>query len=243
MKSHYCHYYFGTHSGRALQNTVYFYNCKVFKLRSYNKHHRLQCSQFEKKIDEMGHVYLEYTDFGSKTNAGDLKHLKVENKCVRQYENPADFWYVLQRIVLVIFTFVLWLMVAVVFQSSRVNLLAGIALQRSFRICVNQLVLEDERPVILVKLQVLPPCTIRTLRTNWSKNEQAIAVSKHCIITSVLHPTNSMKCPRPCCLLWRRRKMFLLSLCSCFLLWQRKGLCLHMMIVTIVMTSNHWKRS
>lgn len=76
---------FGTHSGRALQN-----KCKVFGLRSYDEHHCLQCSQFEKKIDEMGRVYLEYTDFGSKTNAGDLKHLKVENKCVRQYENPAD---------------------------------------------------------------------------------------------------------------------------------------------------------
>ena len=44
----------------------------------------------EKKIDEVGRVYLEYTDFGSKTNAGGLKHLKVENKCVRQYENPAN---------------------------------------------------------------------------------------------------------------------------------------------------------
>ena len=82
---------FGTHSGRALRNTVYFYNCKVFGLRGYDEHHRLQCSQFEKKIDEMGRVYLEYTDFSSKTNAGGLKHLKVENKCVRQYENPADF--------------------------------------------------------------------------------------------------------------------------------------------------------
>ena len=28
-----------------------------------------------------GLVYLEYTDFGSKTNAGGLKHLKVDNKC------------------------------------------------------------------------------------------------------------------------------------------------------------------
>ena len=35
-------------------------------------------------------MYLKYTDFASKTNAGRLKHLKVDNKCVRQYENSAD---------------------------------------------------------------------------------------------------------------------------------------------------------
>ena len=33
---------------------------------------------------------MEYTDFGSKTNCGGLKHMKVENKTVRQYENPDD---------------------------------------------------------------------------------------------------------------------------------------------------------
>ena len=33
---------------------------------------------------------MEYTDFGSKTNRGGLKHMKVENKTVRQYENPDD---------------------------------------------------------------------------------------------------------------------------------------------------------
>ena len=80
----------GTHCGRAIQNTVYFYNCKVFGLRSYDEHLDLKCLQFEKSVDEKGHVYLEYTDFGSKTNAGGLKHMKVENKCIRQYENPVD---------------------------------------------------------------------------------------------------------------------------------------------------------
>ena len=34
-----------------------------------------------------GRVYIEYTDFGSKPNAGGLKHPKVDNKCVCQYEN------------------------------------------------------------------------------------------------------------------------------------------------------------
>ena len=80
----------GCHSAEALLNTVYYYNCKVFGLRSYDEHRNLQCKQFEKKLDERGRVYLEYTDCGSKTNRGGLKHMKVENKTVRQYENVDD---------------------------------------------------------------------------------------------------------------------------------------------------------
>ena len=80
----------GSHSAHALVNTVYFYNCKVFGLRSYDEHHSLQCKQYEKKVDELGKLYLEYTDYGSKTNGGGLKHIKVGNKTVRQYENTDD---------------------------------------------------------------------------------------------------------------------------------------------------------
>ena len=65
----------GTHSAKALLNTVYFYNCKVFGLRSYDEHRDLRCSQFAKKLDEKGRVYTEYTDFGNKTNRGGLKHI------------------------------------------------------------------------------------------------------------------------------------------------------------------------
>jgi len=43
-----------THNGRALQNTMYYYKRKVFGLRCYDEHHDLQCSQFEKKLDEQG---------------------------------------------------------------------------------------------------------------------------------------------------------------------------------------------
>ena len=80
----------GCGNAQALLNAVYFYNCKVFGLRSQDEHHSLQCSQFEKKVDENSRVYLEYTDRGCKTNRGGLKHMKVENKSVRQYENPDD---------------------------------------------------------------------------------------------------------------------------------------------------------
>ena len=69
-----------------LRLTVY-YNCKVFGLRG---HRNLKCSQFQKKLDEKGRVYMEYTDYGSKTNRGGLRHMKVENKSIRQYENVDD---------------------------------------------------------------------------------------------------------------------------------------------------------
>ena len=45
---------FGTHCVMALINTVYYYNCKVFRLRSYDEHRNLQCDQYQKKVDEQG---------------------------------------------------------------------------------------------------------------------------------------------------------------------------------------------
>jgi len=42
----------GCRDAQTLLNTIYFYNnyCKVFGLRSYDEHHRLQCKQFEKEV-------------------------------------------------------------------------------------------------------------------------------------------------------------------------------------------------
>ena len=68
---------------------TYIYNCKVFGLRSYDEHYNLSRSQFTKKLNENG-VYLEYVDFGNKCNRGGLKHMKVDNKIVRQYEDASD---------------------------------------------------------------------------------------------------------------------------------------------------------
>ncbi len=42
----------GTHNARALQNTVYFYNCKVFGLRSYDEHRDLTVRK--KKLTRKG---------------------------------------------------------------------------------------------------------------------------------------------------------------------------------------------
>ena len=61
----------------------------MFGLRSIDEHRNLQCSPHEKKVDDRGKVYLEYTNYGSKTNCG-LKHMNLENQTIRQYENPAD---------------------------------------------------------------------------------------------------------------------------------------------------------
>ena len=80
----------GCHSAHALLNTVYFYNGKVFGLRSNDEHHQLQCEQYSKHTDEHGKVYLQFAEFGSKTNQGGLKHMKLVNKTVRQYEQPDD---------------------------------------------------------------------------------------------------------------------------------------------------------
>ena len=55
-----------THSAKAVLNTVYVYNCKVFGLRRYDEHCNLQCGQFEKKLDEKGRVYIEYADLGAR---------------------------------------------------------------------------------------------------------------------------------------------------------------------------------
>lgn len=38
---------FGLNSPQALQNTVFFYNCKTFALRAFDEHRNLECSQFE----------------------------------------------------------------------------------------------------------------------------------------------------------------------------------------------------
>ena len=66
---------FEAHNAKVIVNTVYYYNCMVFGLRSYDEHRNLKCSQYEKEVDDKGRVYLEYTDLGSKTNRGSLKHI------------------------------------------------------------------------------------------------------------------------------------------------------------------------
>ena len=78
----------GTHSAQVMLNTVYYYSCKVFGLRSYDEHRNLQCSQFIKKVDEKGLVYIKFMEYGSKCQSGGLKHMKVENNSTRIQKIP-----------------------------------------------------------------------------------------------------------------------------------------------------------
>ena len=39
---------------------------KFLDFQSYDEHCNLQCAQYQKKLDEKGRVYLEYTDFGKR---------------------------------------------------------------------------------------------------------------------------------------------------------------------------------
>ncbi len=50
----------------------------------------LKREQFTKKVDEKSRVYMQYTEYGNKGNRGGLKHIKVDPKVVRQYEDTSD---------------------------------------------------------------------------------------------------------------------------------------------------------
>ena len=72
----------GTHNAKTLLNTVYYYNCKIFGLRSHEERRRLQCSQHEKKADKKSRVYLQYTDYGRWSQTYQYENVKDEEHCV-----------------------------------------------------------------------------------------------------------------------------------------------------------------
>ena len=95
----------GKQSSQALLNTVYYYNCKMFGLRSQDEHRNLSTDQFEKKVDENGKVFLQFTGRASKTNRGGLHHMKI-NKVIRQYENLSDPQHCIVNIYVLYFTLI-----------------------------------------------------------------------------------------------------------------------------------------
>ncbi len=66
---------FGTYSSQALLNTVYYYNSKVFGLRSFDEHRNLRCAQFNKKVDKKSTLAVS-----------GIKTMKVDNIIVHHYE-------------------------------------------------------------------------------------------------------------------------------------------------------------
>ncbi|XP_052679523.1 uncharacterized protein LOC128160267 isoform X1 [Crassostrea angulata] len=75
---------FGMHSSKALQYTVFFYNCKLFGLRAYDEHKSLECDQFDLGCDDRG-KYIHFHGRSSKTYKGGLRHIQLQNKDIKHY--------------------------------------------------------------------------------------------------------------------------------------------------------------
>ena len=72
----------GVSSPKALLRAIFFLNGKNFCLRGGQEHRDLKLSQFV-RVD-----HWRYVENGSKNDNGGLKHLRHENKVVRQYACP-----------------------------------------------------------------------------------------------------------------------------------------------------------
>ena len=73
----------GVSSPKALLRAIFFLNGKNFCLRGGQEHRDLKLSQFVRGVD-----HWRYVENGSKNHNGGLKHLRHENKVVRQYACP-----------------------------------------------------------------------------------------------------------------------------------------------------------
>ena len=141
----------------------------------------MQCCQYVKGVDEQGRVYQQYTDFGNKTSRG-LKHLKVDNKIVQQYENSEDEEHCVVNIFEKnlsyipsrdsFFTFVQELMMDLLFLSLLISLWEEIDKDKSFQRCAEQLVLKAERQGTLVRSPVPQFYINKNFQTRSFKNVQ-----------------------------------------------------------------------
>jgi len=75
---------FGDRTAATLQHTVFFYNSKLFGIRSSAEHKKLDCSQFTIGTNESG-KYIEFKGIKSETNGEGLKRRKVDAKTNRHY--------------------------------------------------------------------------------------------------------------------------------------------------------------
>ena len=74
----------GAHSSKALFNSVYFYNCKLFGLQSTFEHRALQCEQFELGEDEGG-KYIKFSKQTSKHKEIPGRKRKLGNSSIKRY--------------------------------------------------------------------------------------------------------------------------------------------------------------
>ena len=95
---------FGMHCAMSLINTVYYYNCKVFGLCSYDEHGNLQCNQYQRKVDEQGWVYLDCAhmlcNLGIMRMCNTISRLRKFSDCAEQlylYDAALFHWLVQNR--------------------------------------------------------------------------------------------------------------------------------------------------
>ncbi|CAC5391247.1 unnamed protein product [Mytilus coruscus] len=76
---------FGCDNSVALQNTVFFYNCKLFGMRGYDEHRNLECEQFSIGCDGSESRFIHFTGRTSKTFSGGLNQLHVKSKDIKHF--------------------------------------------------------------------------------------------------------------------------------------------------------------
>ncbi|XP_076109599.1 uncharacterized protein KIAA1958-like [Mytilus galloprovincialis] len=76
---------FGCDNSVALQNTVFFYNCKLFGMRGYDDHKKLECEQFSIGCDGSESRFIHFTGRTSKTFSGRLNQLHVKSKDIKHF--------------------------------------------------------------------------------------------------------------------------------------------------------------
>ncbi len=86
---------FSRETSEGLVNVVYFYNCKLFGLRSGDEHSSLTVEQFKFGISDgseyvqfTGSEYVQFTGSTSKTYHGGLKHRKLLPKVLKIHSVP-----------------------------------------------------------------------------------------------------------------------------------------------------------
>jgi hypothetical protein len=75
---------FGMNSSKALQYTIFFYNCNFFGLHAYDEHKSLEYDQFKVGCDERK-KNIHFHGRSSKTYKGSLGQLQLQNKDIKHY--------------------------------------------------------------------------------------------------------------------------------------------------------------
>lgn len=80
---------FDMSSSDGLLAAVYYYNCKVFGLRSRDEHRSLSLDQFVFGEDSNG-KFIIFNGKTSKSNKGGLRHRKISEKKIKHYDTSSE---------------------------------------------------------------------------------------------------------------------------------------------------------